>query len=143
MNDYHTISLTPVISKGLERVVLTFLLDSVKEQLDPFQFAYRSKCGVDDATVYLLQRVTSLLDKPGTYVRILFVDYSSTFNTTSLYNKLQRMNVPPELNCWIFNFLVDRPQYFTEWGYIGCDNPVHGHCTRLCPLTGVIHSLYQ
>ena len=113
MNDYCPISLTPIISKCLDRVVLTFLLDSVKEQFDPYQFADHSKRGVDDATLYLLQRVTSHLDKPGTYIRILFVDYSSAFNTISpanLFNKLQRMNVPTEQNCWIFNFLVDRPQ---------------------------------
>ncbi|KAK3533985.1 hypothetical protein QTP70_035008, partial [Hemibagrus guttatus] len=49
--------------------------------LDSLQFAYRANRSVDDAVNMGLHYILQHLDKPGTYARILFVDFSSTFNT--------------------------------------------------------------
>ncbi len=50
--------------------------------LDPLQFAYRPNRSTDDA----ISQVTALLPHTyditnGNYVRLLFIDYSSAFNT--------------------------------------------------------------
>ncbi len=53
------------------------------------------------------------LDKSGTYVRILFVDFSSAFNTiipTLIQTKLTQLSVPSSICQWITSFLVDRQQ---------------------------------
>ncbi|KAL0146541.1 hypothetical protein M9458_058172 [Cirrhinus mrigala] len=54
------------------------------------------------------------LDKSGTYVRILFVDFSSVaFNTiipTLLQTKLTQLSVPNSICQWITSFLTDRQQ---------------------------------
>ncbi len=53
------------------------------------------------------------LDRPGTYVRILFVDFSSAFNTIipdTLQNKLTQLSVPTYICQWITSFLTDRQQ---------------------------------
>ncbi len=47
----------------------------------------------------------------GTYVRILFVDFSSDFNTIipdTLQNKLTQLSVPTSICQWINSFLTDR-----------------------------------
>ena len=49
MNDLRPVALTPAIMKVFERFVLKLLLNEVKEQLDPLQFAYKAKRNVEDA----------------------------------------------------------------------------------------------
>ncbi|XP_069011388.1 uncharacterized protein [Embiotoca jacksoni] len=48
--------------KVLERLVLAHLRPLVKSSLDPLQFEYWPRVGVDDAIIYLLQRAQSHLD---------------------------------------------------------------------------------
>ncbi len=53
------------------------------------------------------------LDRPGTYVRILFVNFSSAFNTIipdTLQNELTQLSVPTSVCQWITSFLTDRQQ---------------------------------
>ncbi len=52
--------------------------------LDPFQFAYRSNRSTDDAIATALHPALTHLDKTDTYVRLLFIDFSSAFNTIIL-----------------------------------------------------------
>ena len=49
--------------------------------LDPLPFAYRPDRGVEDATVSLFNSILSPLEGPGSHARLLFVDFSSAFNT--------------------------------------------------------------
>ncbi|KAI3374721.1 hypothetical protein L3Q82_021026 [Scortum barcoo] len=77
-------------------------------------FAYQPGVGVEDAILYLLHRAHSHLDKGSGTVRILFLDFSSAFNTiqpTLLRDKLSRMGVDPQLMDWISDYLTGRPQY--------------------------------
>ena len=67
--------------KVLERLVLAYLRPQVRSSLDPEQFAYQPRLGVDDAVIYLLQRAHLHLDGGGSTVRITFFDFSSAFNT--------------------------------------------------------------
>ena len=54
----------------------------IPETLDPLQFAFRPNRSPDDAISNALHTALSHLDKGNTYVRMLFIDYSSAFNTT-------------------------------------------------------------
>jgi len=67
--------------KVLERQVLGILRPLLRLALDPLQFACQAKVGVDDVIIYLLHRVYSHLGKPRGTLRIIFFDFSSTFNT--------------------------------------------------------------
>ncbi|KAI3355967.1 hypothetical protein L3Q82_017159 [Scortum barcoo] len=85
-----------------------------KHAQDRLQFAYQPGVGVEDAILYLLHRAHSHLDKGSGTVRILFLDFSSAFNTiqpTLLRDKLSRMGVDPQLMDWISDYLTGRPQY--------------------------------
>ena len=74
----------------------------IKEYLpstfDPFQFAYKANRSTDDAISTALHTALSHMEHPGTSVRMLFVDYSSAFNTIIpdiLVSKLAALDSPP------------------------------------------------
>lgn len=81
LNDYRPIALTSVVMKSFERLVLRHLKDITGPLLDPLQFAYRTNRLVDDAVNMGLHYILHHLDSLGTCARILFVDFSSAFNT--------------------------------------------------------------
>ncbi len=106
-------ALTSVVMKSFETLVLAYLKDSTGPLLDPLQFPYRANRSVDDAVNMGLHYILQHLDRPGTYVRILFVDFSSAFNTIipdTLQNKLTQLSVLTSVCQWITSFLTDRQQ---------------------------------
>ena len=79
----------------------------------PFKFVYCAQRGVDDALITLLHNIYSHLDNCKTYVRTLFIDFLSAFNTIRpqvLLHKLQHLNVNPHLALWINTFLAQWSQ---------------------------------
>ncbi len=99
--------------KSFERLVLAYLKDITGPFLDPLQFAYRANRSVDDVANMGLHYILQHLDKPGNYARILFVDFSSAFNTIKpdlLSDKLTQLSVPTSICQWITSFLTDRQQ---------------------------------
>ena len=113
-NDYRPVALTSIVMKCFERIILSNLRPVVEPAVDRFQFAYKTARGTDDATMTLLHKVHSHLDSASlNFVRILFIDFSSAFNTIQphlLANKLLHFSVKPSLVLWIVRFLVDRTQ---------------------------------
>ncbi|XP_058509155.1 sodium- and chloride-dependent betaine transporter-like [Solea solea] len=115
--DYRPVALTSHIMKTLERLILDQLRPMVRPLLDPLQFAYQPRLGVEDAIIYLLDRVYAHLDKPASTVRVMFFDFSSAFNTIRpalLSEKLTAMRVEPPLVSWIVDYLTGRPHCCTE-----------------------------
>jgi len=113
LNDYRPVALTSTVMKCFERIILRTLLSQTQHHLDPFQFAYKQNRSTDDATLTLLHNSYSHLDKSGSFVRILFIDFSSAFNTIQphlLALKLLKLDVDPKLILWIVDFLVNRSQ---------------------------------
>ena len=54
------------------------------------------------------------MDKPRGYCRVIFVDFSSAFNTIKpnlLLNKLNYFHINPYLVSWVANFLSNRTQH--------------------------------
>jgi hypothetical protein len=99
--------------KSLERLVLRQLLQHVEPQMDALQFAYKRQRGVEDASSLLIHYISEHLEKPGNYARILYIDFSSAFNTmrpSTLISKLLDMNVNPALCKWVLDYLRQRPQ---------------------------------
>ena len=67
--------------KCFERLVMAHISTIIPETLDLLQFAYHPNRSTDDAISIALHTVLSHLDKSKTYVRMLFIDYSSAFDT--------------------------------------------------------------
>ncbi len=104
LNDYRPIALTPVIAKCFERLVITHIKDSIPVDLDQYQFAYRANRSTEDAICVAMHAALSHLEKPNTYIRMLFVDYSSAFNTivpSQLINKLHALGLTPSTCNWL------------------------------------------
>ena len=81
LNDYRPFALTSVIMKSFDRLILSFLKPITDPLLDPLQFAYRANCSVEDAINRSLHHILQHLEQLSSYVKALFVDCSSTFNT--------------------------------------------------------------
>jgi len=113
LNDYRPIALTSIVMKCFERIILKLLLSQTTQFLDPFQFAYTHNRSTDDATLTILHNVYTHLENTGSFVRILFIDFSSAFNTIQphlMALKLLALNVNPRLVMWVVSFLVKRFQ---------------------------------
>ncbi len=91
LNDYRPVALTSIVMKVFERLVKSHISTSIPVTLDPLQFAYRSNRSTDDAISHILHSSLTHIDSSnGNYARLLFIDYSSAFNTivpTKLTNK--------------------------------------------------------
>ena len=81
LNDYRPVALTAVPMKSFERIILKYIKSLLPPTFDPRQFAYRANRSVEDAISLSLHKVLQHLETPGTYARILFIDYSSAFNS--------------------------------------------------------------
>ncbi|KAL0151258.1 hypothetical protein M9458_053449 [Cirrhinus mrigala] len=95
LNDYRPVALTPIIMKCFER-------------------------STEDAISSALHLTLTHLDKRDTYVRMLFIDFSSAFNTIipqKLIVKLSGLGINTTLCNWILDFLTERPQSVQ----IGCN----------------------
>uniref|UniRef100_A0A9J7ZV96 Reverse transcriptase domain-containing protein n=1 Tax=Cyprinus carpio carpio TaxID=630221 RepID=A0A9J7ZV96_CYPCA len=111
-NDYRPVALTPILMKCFERLVMHHI-KSAPPSLDPFQFAYRSNRSTDDAISTTLHSALTHLEKKDSYVRMLFIDFSSAFNTIipqQLIHKLVELGLNTSLCNWLLDFLTGRPQ---------------------------------
>ncbi len=112
-NDWRPVALTPIYSKCFEKLIRDHICSVLPASLDPLQFAYRSNHSTDDAIAFTLHTALSHLENKNIYVRMLFVDYSSAFNTivpATLVAKLQTLGLNRSLCSWILDFLAGRSQ---------------------------------
>ncbi|KAK3553651.1 hypothetical protein QTP70_006859 [Hemibagrus guttatus] len=113
LNNYRTIALTPIVMKCFERLVMRHIKTQLPPSLDPLQFAYRPNHSTVDAITTTLHLSFTHLDNKDTYVRMLFTDFSSAFNTIipqHLIEKLSLLGLNTSLCNWILDFLTGRPQ---------------------------------
>ena len=108
LNDYRPIALTSVMMKCFERLVKGHITSILHDTLDPLQFAYHPNRSTDDAIGIALHTSLSHLDKSNTYVRMLFIDYSSAFNTivpSKLMITIGALGLNPALCNWVLDFI--------------------------------------
>ncbi len=111
LDDYRPVALTSVAMNIFERLVLRYLISKIC--LDSHQFAYKANRSVDDAVALCIHSILQHLEAPNTYVRVLFVDYKSAFNTiipVKLFDKLKQLGIQHSLAFWILDFLQNRTQ---------------------------------
>ncbi|KAL0163622.1 hypothetical protein M9458_039375, partial [Cirrhinus mrigala] len=145
LNDLRPVALTSVVMKSFERLVLAYLKDITGPLLDPLQFAYRANRSVDDAVNMGLHYIPQHLDKPGTYARILFVDFSSAFNTIIpdiLQIKLSQLSVPTSICQWITSFLTDKQQLVSLGKLTSGTRTISTGAPQGCVLSPLLFSLY-
>src|SRR4029434_10274802 len=130
--------------KAFERLVLVHLKAITDPLLDPLQFAYRANRSVDDAVNMALHFILQHLDSSGTYARILFVDFSSAFNTIipALQDKLSQLSLPDSTCRWIKDFLSDRRQHGRLGKHVSDSRTISTGSPQDCVLSPLLFSLY-
>ena len=145
-NDFRPVALTSLVMKSFEKIVKCLLLLRVGEALDPRQFAYRARRGVEDAQITLLNLLYSHLDGPGTHARLLFLDFSSAFNTIQphvLVSKLlSEFNLESNLVSWIMDFLTNRTQRVKVNGCLSERRLFHWLSPGLCTFPSTVYPLH-
>ncbi|KAL3065255.1 hypothetical protein OYC64_015434 [Pagothenia borchgrevinki] len=131
--------------KCFERLVKSFITSSLPESLDPLQFAYRANRSTDDAIALTIHTALSHLDQRNTYVRMLFIDYSSAFNTivpSKLVIKLRDLGLNSALCDWILNFLTGRPQAVWMGNITSSTLILNTGAPQGCVLSPLLYSLF-
>ena len=85
LNDFCPVALAPVLAKCMESDVSKHLTSSIAQQLDPLQFAYKTHSGTEDATLTMVNMITSHLQRTNTYIQISFDDFSLAFNMMQIH----------------------------------------------------------
>ncbi len=145
LNDCRPVALTPIFSKCFEKLVREHICSVLPASLDPLQFAYRSNRSTDDAIAFTLHTALSHLENKNTYVRMLFVDYSSAFNTivpATLVAKLQTIGLNRSLCSWILNFLTGKGQVVRMGNNTSSPLTLNTGAPQGCILSPLLYSLY-
>ena len=115
INNYRPVSILPLFSKILERLMQGRILDFIKkhEILYDYQFGFRENHSTNMALTILMDRVLSAIDK-GDYAVGLFIDLQKAFDTVNhniLLNKLNKYGIRGNCLQWLSDYLSNRQQF--------------------------------
>ena len=82
--------------------------------LDPLQFADKAERNVEEACLLFTNNILKHLEKNRNYARVLFINFSSAFNTIQphvMVQKLKDLNIRNDIIAWVLEFLTHRRQY--------------------------------
>ena len=119
-SDYRPISITPVLSRILERIVVTdYVYPSLSSPPPGLtfsdQFAFQPTGSTTAALIHLLHTITTLLET-NPYVIVYALDFSKAFDSvrhSAVLDKYSRLMIPDHIYNWIESFFRG-----------------HEHCTR-------------
>ena len=100
---------------------------------------------MEDATLTLLHNAYKHLDKKNSYLRLLFVDFSSAFNTIQPYvliDKLNSMGVHASIIKWIDSFMFNRTQYVTVNEVVSSIMHISTGAPQGCVISPILFILY-
>lgn len=113
VKDLRPISVTPVISRIVERLVVRdYLVPYVPREKLIDQYAYKATGNTTCAIINITDTVGRMLET-NRYVRCLLLDFSKAFDTVdhlALLQKLRSYHLPGNVVSWIVSFLTDRTQ---------------------------------
>ncbi|CAM1307990.1 Uncharacterised protein at_DN2678 [Pycnogonum litorale] len=108
--------MTPAMLKILEYYIRKYL-NYIEKDLDKQQYAYKKRISTVEAITQLITKCSDILDQTNSIVRILFLDYSSAFNTINRQHVIniiaKNINTPKWLVEWFMSYLSERQQYIT------------------------------
>lgn len=85
------------------------LKQTINMAVDSHQYAYRRNRSTADAISTVVHQALSHTENKDSYVGLLFLDFSSAFNTIipqKLVSKLAELGAPSSLCNWVLDFLT-------------------------------------
>ena len=139
--NYRPISLLPILSKVLEKVIASQLKSYLKEHnlLPAEQFAYRDRHSTEDALVYTVNKLLHARDV-GKTTGLVFVDLSKAFDRVqhqTLINELADIGLKDKALQWFISYLSDRSQQVRLAGSLSEETT----CSRGVPQGSVLGPL--
>ena len=115
LDNYRPISLLPVISKILERIVYNFMVEHLEKNqvLFPKQFGFRRRHSTSDAALSLVWDILEAFDK-NLMVLGIFIDLRKAFDTVShtlILRKLSLLGINGSELDWLTSYLSLRKQH--------------------------------
>ena len=110
-----------------------------------FTYIHHVQRGAEDTTVTLLDSCCRLLDEPRTCIRILMMDFSSTFNTIQCHVLLKRLidlEISPSPVLWIRSFLSYCPHRVIVNNVLSHKIVVNTGAPQGCVLSSTRFSIY-
>jgi hypothetical protein len=128
LSDFRPISVTPILSRILERFVVTrWLQPAIPKDLISDQFAFRPTGSTTCALTHFMHHVSCMLET-NSYVRCLLVDFSKAFDTVDhviLIEKLDKLELPSFVHNWLISFLTGRSHTTKVLGFESCAIPIN------------------
>lgn len=117
ISNYRPISLLPVFSKVLEKIVSEQLMHHLETNhyLHPLQFGFRHNHSTESATCLLTENIKHSLNK-GHVVGAVFLDLKKAFDTVNhdiLISKPSKFNLSKQSLSWFDSYLKGREQCVT------------------------------
>jgi len=116
-SDYRPISLTPILSRVLEKLLVRrFIYPSLLSPCPPSilsvdnQFAFRPSGSTTAALIAILKHISDLLES-SPYVHLIALDFSKAFDTVrhaTLFEKLAQFPLPDCIFNWLVRFFSGR-----------------------------------
>ena len=114
-SDFRPISITPVLSRVMEKIVVRELIYPAIQIPNPHldfsdQFAFRPTGSTTAAIITILQTITALL-LSNSYVLVYALDFSKAFDTVrhqTLLEKFALLDLPDKLYNWLVNYFDGR-----------------------------------
>ena len=121
INNYRPISILPVFSKVLEKLMYNRLMSFINKHniLYKYQFGFRKNYGTNLALICVLDKVLNALEK-GDIVLGVFLDFSKAFDTVDhdiLLKKLYKYGIRGLPYEWIKSYLYNRKQFVSYNNY--------------------------
>lgn len=113
--NYRPISILPVVSKVIEKVVCNQLVEHLNHGPFPLhcmQYGFRVHHSTETANCYFVEQIKSSLDRGGV-VGAVFLDFKKAFDTVNhnvLLSKLSRFNFSTNTLTWMESYLNLRKQ---------------------------------
>ena len=111
--DIRPISVTPIVAKVCESIVLGWVDDIVGDRIDDNQFGVVGGTSTTDTLVEMTHKWYEATDVLNNYVRVVLLAFSKAFDRINhhiLVDKLITNGVQAHIVRWLAAFLLDRQQ---------------------------------